>query len=169
MKKNARKFYIQLTDGTTFEIGELDFNNIDGRIRKGSVAGWYRQRDLDFDEGAKHDWKLNFKDIALVYSDKPEIKDRVIRGPEKIDINKRKSKTVGADDPPKPKKGCAHDWNNPEHWEYVSCFVGGVQRYHKQCHECGGRSTLIKKREVEVNMEKRGQKLDDVPLVDSQP
>jgi hypothetical protein len=164
-----RKYYCELTNGRKFEIHEGDFNIMNERIVKGKTNGWYMQR-FELPEGTIHNWLISFKDISAVYSDELPNVDRVIPKEGVRDPNKRKPKQVGEGDP-KPKKDdkCTHDWNNPDDWEYVTCIVGGAQRYHKQCNKCGGRSLLIKKREVEVNMEAAGKSIDDVPLVDAKP
>ena len=158
-----RKFFIQLSAGTSFEISELDFNNIDGRIRQGKTNGWYVQRDENFLAGDRHGWKVSFQDIASVFSDAPERKDRTIRT-DVMDLNKHKSQPVGKIET--PVKGCDHNWNNPEDYEYITTIHDGRNRYWKQCNKCGNKSTLIKKREVEIAMEKGGQTIDDVPLVE---
>ena len=61
---------------------------------------------------------------------------------------------------------CNHNWNDPESYEYVTTLVSGVNRYYKQCPKCTAKSTLIKKREVELAMEAAGKTLDDVELIE---
>lgn len=160
---DKRKFYVELSSGSTFEISELDFNVIDGRIRNGKTNGWYVQRDENFLKGDRHGWKISFKDIATVYSGAPENKDRTLRD-NVIDLEKHKSKPVGKK-PEKP-KGCGHDWNNPEDYTFITKIHDGRNRYYKHCAECGGKSQLIKKREVELAMENDGLTINDVPLVE---
>jgi hypothetical protein len=161
-KKQTRKFYLQLTSGDKFEISELDFINIENRIGTGRTNGWYMERQ-HLAESTRHGWKIAFKDIGMVYSDGAEIKDEKIKN---IDIDKRKMPEVGKVEEPK-ETGCTyHDWNNPETWTHVTQIVGGRNRYYKQCNECGGKSPLIKKREVEIAQEKKGETLDTVLLVE---
>jgi len=157
-----RKFYIETTTGRKFEISELDFNNLQGRVDKGATLGWYMQRGPTLGDVAE--WRIQLKDIALFYADKDEAKDEPVRN---IDVNKRKPAKVGAKDKKKeePVK-CNHDFSNPSHFEYVTQIVSGVNRYYKQCNECNAKSTLIKKREVELAMEAAGNSIDDVALVE---
>jgi hypothetical protein len=163
MSKYERKFYIQLSSGDKFEISELDFNNVKGRVASGKTNGWYTQRG-ETCNNSRHDWQISFKDIASVFSNKPELKDRTIKNPESIDINKRKPEEVGKPEEKKDDK-CSHDWNKPSDWTYVTQVVGGVNRYYKQCISCNAKSTLIKKREVELAQEAIGETLDTIPLV----
>lgn len=162
MKK--RKFYLELTTGKKFEIHEGDYNIIESRMYKGQTNGWYHQR-FDFPEGEVQGWHVAFKDIAMVYADAPPNVDKVIVPEGVRSIEKRKVQPVGKPEEPKG-PDCNHNWNEPDDWEYVTCIVNGVQRYHKQCHNCGGRSQLVKKAQVEREMTEAGRSIDDVPLVD---
>ena len=84
-------------------------------------------------------------------------KDEPVRN---IDVNKRKPAEVGKvkEEP----KGCPHDWNNPEHYEYVKKNINGKLQYRKRCLNCSKVSSLIKPREVEIAMEKIEKNLDAV-------
>lgn len=160
-KEAYRKFYLQTTSGDKFEIAELDFNHIKSRIATGRTNGWYVQRGPSM--GDRCDWRLAFKDVAGVWSDKDEKKDVIIRD-EVIDIEKRLPPKVGKKEAPaKPKCNC--NWSDPNKYEFVTQIVGGVNRYFKQCNKCDSKSTLIKKREVELAMEAKGMTIDDVPLI----
>jgi hypothetical protein len=159
-----RKFFVELSSGSKFAISERDYNNIHDRIVSGRTNGWYVQRDHDFTEGDRYGWKISFKDIATIYATGPERGDKVIRKPEAIDVDKRKPKEPGKL-PEKPKK-CGHDWNKPDDYDYVTTIHDGRNRYWKMCKECGNKSTLIKKREVENAMEAIDKTIDDVPLVE---
>lgn len=152
-----RKFFIKLSSGDQFEISELDFNNIKGRVSSGRSNGWYHQRGESI--GAKHDWSIQFKDVASFWSDSDKrVKVKKIRD---IDVEKRLPPEVGANDPePEPK--CQHDWNNPETYEFKSQTVSGIDRYYKVCRKCGAKSTIVKKREVELAMQKENKTLDDI-------
>jgi hypothetical protein len=161
--KLERKFFIQLSSGDKFEISELDYNNVTGRVALGKTNGWYTQRGESM-KNSRNDWQIAFKDVAAVFTNRPEMKDRVIKKEEAIDIDKRKPPEVGKIKEKDP--GCPHDWNDTTHWSYVTQIVGGVNRYHKQCISCGAKSTLIKKREVELAQEKIGETLDTIPLVE---
>ena len=87
----------------------------------------------------------------------PEPKDEQVRN---IDIEKHKPKPVGkvAEKP----KGCPHDWQNSEHFEYVKKNFDGKLQYRKRCLECGKVSSLIKPREVELALEAIDKTLADV-------
>jgi hypothetical protein len=157
--KTERKFFVKLSSGDKFRISELDFNNIKGRLNKGSTNGWYIQRGESFDD--VHGWSIQFKDIAGFWADSPELKDREIRN---IDIEKRLPPQVGKLEPENT-EACNHNWNDEETWTHVTTIVDGVNRYYKQCNTCGAKSRLIKKREVELAQEKKGLTIDDVELV----
>lgn len=153
-----RKYFVELSNGTTIEIDELDFNNIQQRIATGRTNGWYSQRGEAM--GKQHQWSFQFKWLSNLWADKDEKKDVPIRN---IDVDKRKPPEVGKVE--EPVEGCDHDWNDPSRYEYVTQIVGGVNRYYKQCNDCGAKSILIKKREVELSMEADGKTINDVPLV----
>jgi len=157
-----RKFFVETTTSKVFEISELDFNNLKGRISRGTTKGWYMQRGETVGDIA--DWRIQIKDIAMFFSDKDEPKNEPVRD---IDVEKRVPPEVGAKDPkPEPDKTCVHNWQDPSQFTYVTQIVNGVNRYFKQCNKCNGKSTLIKKREVEVAMKASGESINDVPLVD---
>ena len=160
-RKFERKFYLQLKSGETFEISELDYNNVQSRIFLGKTNGYYKQRDA-LPNSPRFEWQQQFSDISSVYADKPENKDVTVKP---VDIEKRKPREVGETTKVKDKK-CPHDWDNPQDWNHVTTIVGGVNRYFKQCAACGNKSTLIKKREVEIAQEKIGQTINDVPFVE---
>jgi len=154
-----RKFYIETTTGMKIEIDERDFNNLDARVNRGQTNGWYMQRGLTM--GDISDWKIQVKDIACFYSDKPEVKED--HTPAHIDIAKHKPAKVGAKDKKEPVvEKCNHDWNNPDMYEYITVNVQGVNRYYKHCPNCEAKSTLVKKREVELAMEAAGKTIEDV-------
>ena len=155
-----RKFYVMLQTGNKFQISELDFNNLEGRLRRGQVKGFYYQRGENCDP-AYNNWAVQIEHIAMFYADQPERKNEPVRN---LDLEKHKNKPVGK---PAPKEvpDCDHNWSNPDHFEYVTQVVNGVNRYYKMCNKCGAKSTLIKKREVEVAMEASGGSINDVPLV----
>jgi hypothetical protein len=163
-KKDGRKFYVQLSSGEQFEVSELDFNNIQSRIVHGKTNGWYSQRGESM-VGSRVDYKMAFKDVAIVYADGEERKDKTIKDPDSIDLDKRKPKEVGKVKAKKPTNKCPHNWNNSDDWIHVTTIVNGSNRYFKQCVHCGAKSQLIKKREVEVAQEKIGETLDTIPLV----
>ena len=158
MEKAYRQFFVELSNGTIIEIDELDFNNIRGRIGKGSTMGWYVQRGESM--GKQKDWMFQFKYLTNIWASHDPRVDKPIRN---LDVNKRKMPEVGK--LPEEPKDCDHDWNNENDWQYVTQIVGGVNRYYKQCNKCNAKSTLIKKREVELAMEQREMSLNDVPLV----
>lgn len=157
----GREYIVEMASGTKFKISELDFNNILGRISKGQVNGWYRQRGETMKD-SRDEWQLSFKDVAMVYA--KGITDKTIRKPESIDVDKHKPEPVGKPEVKKDTK-CPHDWNIPSNWIHVTKIVGGVNRYYKQCVNCGANSQLIKKREVELAQGAIGETLDTVPLV----
>jgi len=160
----ARKYYLQVSSGEKWGISEVDYNNIHARIQTGRTNGWYIQRGPAVD-ASRNDWAVAFKDVASVWADGPERKDKVIRD-DVIDVNKRKPQPVGK---PEPKKtpACSHDWNDPTTWNHVTTIVNGNNRYFKQCAlGCGQRSPLVKKREVELAQEAKGETIDTVPLVE---
>lgn len=160
-----RKFYLQLGSGEKFEISEIDFNNIDGRIGRGATSGWYAQRGI-LEGASKHGWKVAFKDVAAVWASAPENKDRTIRKDGVIDINKRKMPEVGKIEKPKDTKCKFHNWDDSTTWHHITNIVGGMNRYYKMCPECKAKSTLIKKREVELAQLAIGETLDTVLLVE---
>jgi hypothetical protein len=156
-----RKFYIESTTGQKFEISELDFNNLKGRVNRGQTNGWYMQRGDTMGDVA--DWRIQVKDIAMFYADKDAPKKEPARN---VDVNKRTPVEPGDKDEKvvqEPK--CVHNWLDPDCYEYVTQIVSGINRYYKQCNECGAKSQLIKKREVEIAMEAKGLSINDVPLV----
>jgi len=156
-----RKFFVETTTSKVFEISELDFNNLKARVKRGQTNGWYMQRGES--KGAVSDWRIQVKDIAMFYSDKDEEKFDDTRN---IDVKKHVPREVGDKDVKEPvKEKCRHDFSDPTQFEYVTQIVSGVNRYYKQCNKCDARSTLIKKREVELAMEAAGKSIDDVPLV----
>jgi len=160
-----RKYFLELRNGKTFEISELDFHNIRGRAGRGQTKGWYKQRERaeDVKGDPCEDWVVQFDEITRVYSDKVQPMDRPVRN---LDVNKRELPEVGANDPPKKASAdCGHDFNIPEQYDYVTNVVNGINRYYKQCKKCGAKSQLVKKREVEIAMEESGQTIDDVPLI----
>jgi len=160
--KAYRKFYIQLTSGEQWEISELDYNHIDHRIGSGRTNGWYAQRG-EMQESERHEWKIAFKDVAAVWADREKIEDKKIKP---IDVDKFKMKDVGKPEIDESKSTCNHDWNDPQTWHHVTTIKNGNNRYHKMCNECGAKSPLIKKREVEVAQEAIGETLDTIPLVE---
>ena len=155
---SKRKFFVKLSSGDKFQISELDFIHLDSRRAQGRTNGFYKQRGESFD---RHNWTIQFKDLVTWWADSPEKKNIEIRN---IDIQKRKPPKVGKLPKEEPKKNC-HDWNKPETWTHVTTIVSGINRYFKQCNECGKKSKLIKKREVEVAQEAKGATIDDVELV----
>jgi hypothetical protein len=158
------KFFIELSSGSVYEIGKIDFNNLKARVAQGKTNGWYSQRGEHI-KGSRKEWQIAFKDVASIYREGDEYEDKVIRKPEAIDVEKRTPKLVGKVEEKKDTK-CPHDWNNPDHWNHVTTIVGGVNRYYKQCASCGGKSPLVKKREVELAQEARGETIDTVPFVE---
>ena len=155
-----RKFFVKLSSGDKFEISELDFNNLKGRQARGQTAGWYAQRGESF--GSRHDWVIQFKDIAGFWANAEKIADKEIRN---INTEKRLPPEVKSKEEPKP-EACGHNWNDESTYGFVTTIVNGVNRYFKSCDVCNAKSTLIKKREVELAMERKGLSLDDVPLVE---
>lgn len=151
-------FWMLMSSGQKFEISETDYNNLIGRISRGSTAGWYAQRGRGF--GDMHGWRFQLKDIAGIWTTADQELER-----ENVDIAKRLPPEVGeSKEVVEPK--CDHDWNDPNSWEYVTQIVSGINRYYKQCNTCKGKSQLVKKREVETYMTNAGLSIDDVPLVD---
>ena len=156
---SKREFFVETTSGTIFKISELDFNNINGRISRGQTNAWYTQRGETV--GDRANWSLQFKYISAVYANKEKPMDKPVRD---LDIEKRLPPKVGkVEEAP---KGCSHDWNKPETYEFVTQIVNGLNRYHKMCKECGAKSNLIKTREVELAMEAEGKTLDDVRFLE---
>ena len=160
-KEKDPKFYVQMSSGDKFLISELDFNNLKGRIGRGQTNGWYMQRGPSM--GDRHDWKIQFKDVAGFWADQPE-GERTKKPEGAIDVNKRVLPEVGKQETEK-KPECLHDWNRPETYHYVTMIVNGVNRYYKYCSKCNTKSQLIKKREVELMMESQGKTIDDVELL----
>lgn len=156
----TRKFFVQVRSGEKFMIDELDYNNIQHRIATGRSNGWYKQRGENVDKD-RFDWSLNFTDISGTWADKEKRVDKIVKP---VDLEKRKPPK--ADEPEVPATKDCHNWEDDQTWDYVTTFNNGAQRYHKQCKTCNAKSILVKKREVELNMEKRGLSLDDVALVE---
>jgi hypothetical protein len=151
-----RKFFIQLSSGDKFEISELDYNNVQGRIVTGRSNGWYVQRGESI--GARHNWAIQFKDVSGIWSDQDK-RERV-KMVRDIDIEKRLPPEVGQLE--EVKDGDCHDWNNPDTWEFKKQSVNGADRYFKVCKTCGAKSVIIKKREVEVFMTAQDKTLNDI-------
>ena len=146
-------FHFKMQDGSEYEVDELDYNNLCGRISNGRYNGYYTVRGK-INTGMR--FAFQYFMIVKATGD-PEKKDEPVRN---IDVNKHKPQPVGKVEE-KP-KGCPHDWNNTEHWEYVKKNINGKLQYRKRCLECGKVSSLIKPREVEVAMEAEDKTLDDV-------
>jgi len=151
------KYFIRLNDGTKYEIDELDYNTINGRINTGRYNGFYQMRG-EINQGMQ----FNFKYFMTVEAKgDPKPKDKNVRN---IDIAKHKPPEVGK--PVKPIVGCQHDWNAPDTWEYIVKNIHGKLQYRKRCVlGCGKVSPLIKPKEVKVVMETNGKTLDDVKQV----
>ena len=160
-KEQEQQFYVLMSSGEKFLISELDFNNLKGRIARGQTNGWYMQRGPSM--GDRHEWQVQFKDVAGFWSDRPAKGDKP-KAAGTIDVAKRLPPEVGKKEP-EPVAECLHDWNRPETYTYVTEIVNGVNRYYKQCPECECKSQLIKKREVELIMEAQGKTIDDVTLL----
>lgn len=163
MGKNAESinFYMLMSSGQKFEISETDYNNLVGRIARGSTAGWYAQRGRGFDD--MHGWRFQLKDIAGIWKTGEDVLPEM----GNLDIEKRLPPEVGKAVEETPESTCGlHDWNDPTTWTYVTQIVSGINRYYKQCEKCQGKSQLVKKREVELYMKDAGLTIDDVPLVD---
>ena len=147
------KFFYKLHDGSRTEVDELDYNNICGRINTGRFNGFYLHRGK-----INPDTKFAFKYFMCIETEGlPKAKDELVRN---IDIEKHKPQPVGKVEE-KP-KGCPHDWNNPEDWEFVKKNFNGRIQYRKRCLECRKVSSLIKPKEVELAMESVDKTLNDV-------
>ena len=153
------EYFIGLSDGKEIKISELDYNNLKGRIARGSHNGWYKQRGPSV--GDQKNFNLQFKYIAGIWTtgDEPSKDD----GKSSTDVGKRLPPEPGKKEA--PDVSC-HDWNQDDTWDFVAQNVGGMMRYYKQCKHCGAKSTLIKKREVEIYMGEQGLTLEDVPMVE---
>ena len=147
------KYFYRLHDGSKTEVDELDYNNICGRINTGRYNGFYLHRGI-----INPDKKFAFKYFMCIETEgTPPPKDQIVR---KIDIDKRKPGEVG-----KPKeiiKGCPHDWNKPETWQYIQTNVNGRIQYRKECLTCKKVSSLVKPKEVKNAMEQDGKTIADV-------
>lgn len=160
-KGTKRGFWIILSSGDKFEVSELDFNHLKGRVSRGQTNGWYMQRGPAM--GDRHEWQIQFKYLAGFWADQEAIvaEDTPVKP---VDIEKRLPPKVGKKEEPSPK--CNHDWNNIGTYEFVAQNVNGVNRYYKRCTKCETKSTLIKTREVELAMQANGKTLDDVTMID---
>ena len=156
----ARQYFIETGNGNIFEISELDFNNIQGRIARGQTKGWYSQRGDNI--GDRCQWRIQFDEIASTWSNKPKREDRPVRN---LDVQKHVPPQVKKPEEPEDLTKCPHNWNVEEDYEFVTTIVNGLNRYYKMCKKCGGKSQLVKKREVELAMEKNGLTINDVELV----
>lgn len=150
-----------MSSGDHFQIHQLDFNNLKSRIAKGQTRGWYNQRGEAM--GDRHDWSVQFKYVSGFWSDTDEKGSKDTRE-DVIDMEKRLPPEVGKKEEEK-KIECQHDWNNPDHYKFVTKVVNGINRYHKQCPRCNGISQIVKKREAELAMESIGKALEDIPMV----
>ena len=133
------KFFYRLHDGSKFEVDELDYNNICGRISTGRFNGYYLHRGK-----INPNMKFAFKYFMSISTEgTPKPKDEIVR---KIDINKRKPPEVGK--PKKVIKGCPHDWNKPETYRYIQENIGGRIQYRKECLKCKKVSQLVDRKSV---------------------
>jgi len=148
-----QRFYFKMQDGSRYEVDELDYNTLCGRIANGRYTGYYQIRGI-INAGMKFAFKY-FMTIEAEGS--PKVKDEPVRN---VDIEKHKPQPVGKVEE-KP-KSCPHDWNNPDHWEYVKKNFGGKMQYRKRCLSCKKVSSLIKPREIELVMKVIDKTLDDV-------
>ena len=148
-----QRFYFKMQDGSKYEVDELDYNNLCGRISNGRYNGYYTIRG-QINTGMRFAFQYF---MTIEAEGTPAPKDKSVRN---IDIEKHKPKPVGEVEE-KP-KGCPHDWNNPEHWEYVKKNINGKLQYRKRCLNCSKVSSLIKPREVELVMKEVEKTLADV-------
>ncbi len=148
-----QKFFFKMQDGSKYEIDELDYNKLCGRIVSGRTNGYYIMRGT-----INADMKFAFQYFMTIEVEgEAKAKDEPVRN---IDIEKYKPQPVG-----KVKevlKGCNHDWNKPEDWEYVKKNCSGKMQYRKRCVKCSKVSSLIKPREIELAMEAIDKTLNDV-------
>ena len=146
-------FYFKMQDGSRYEVDELDYNNLCGRISNGRYNGYYTIRGK-----INNGMRFAFQYFMTIEAegDAPA-KDESVRN---INIEKRKPQPVGKVEE-KP-KGCPHDWNNSEHFEYVVKNINGKLQYRKRCINCKKVSSLIKPREVELAMEAIDKTLENV-------
>ena len=158
-------YFLQLSSGVVFEISELDFNNLSGRQARGQTNGWYSQRGESI--GERHQWVVQFKDVASFWASRDPRRDYDIRP---LDVEKRLPPKVGKVQEEKkevevdPSLCASHDWNNMETCHFETQNIGGMDRYFKVCNNCKAKSVIIKKREVEVALEKEGKTLVDLPV-----
>jgi len=148
-----QRFYFKMQDGSRYEMDELDYNNLCGRISNGRYNGYYTIRGK-----INTDMRFAFQYFMTIEAEgTPVPKDEPVRN---IDIEKHKPQPVGKDE--EKSKECTHDWNKPEDWEYVTKNFNGKMQYRKRCLACGKVSSLIKPREVELAMEAIDKTLNDV-------
>jgi len=147
------KYFIKLHDGSKYEVDELDYNTINGRIATGRYNGYYQMRGK-INTGMQFSFKYF---LTIEQEGTPRPKDEIVRN---IDISKRKPPEVGK--PVKLPKGCPHDWANPETYKYVVENVNGRFQYRKQCPLCNKVSSLVKPKEVEAVKKSQGKTLEDV-------
>ena len=147
------KYYVKLHNGDKYEIDKLDYNHVKHRIVSGRTNGFYVVRGE-----TNKDLSFAFQYFMTLETEgKERPKDKTVRD---IDPEKFAPPLVG-----KPKvipKGCQHDWNNLNDWEYVFKNIGGKIQYRKMCKSCQKTSMLVKPKEVENFMETRGLTMDDV-------
>ena len=147
------KYYFKMQDGSEFEVDELDYNNLCGRIATGRSQGYYKVRG-----SINTDMRFAFQYFMTIRKEgKEPPKDKMVRN---IDINKRKPTPVGK--LPVELKGCPHDFNKAEDFEYVVKNFDGKLQYRKRCLECGKVSSLVKPKEVENAMKAIDKTLADV-------
>ena len=148
-----QRFYFKMQDGSRYEVDELDYNTLCGRITSGRSNGYYTIRGT-INAGMRFAFQYF---MILETEGSPKAKDEPVRN---IDIEKHKPQPVGKVE--KKSKGCGHDWNKPEDWEYVKKNFNGRVQYRKQCLKCENVSSLIKPREVKSAMELVGKTLNDI-------
>ncbi len=149
------KYFVKLHTGEEYEIDKLDYNHIKHRINTGRTNGFYAMRGTQ-----NPNLKFSFKYfMCLNTTGTPKPKDEIVR---KIDPEKFAPTPVGK--PLAQPKGCGHDWQNPDDWEYVQKNVNGKLQYRKQCYKCKKVSPLLKPQEVKNEMEALGKTLEDVPF-----
>ena len=147
------KFFFKMQDGFEYEVDELDYNNLCGRIANGRSQGYYKVRGT-----INTDMRFAFQYFMTIRKEgKEKPKDMPVRN---IDVEKRKPTPVGK--VKEVPKGCPHDFNNQEHFEYVVKNFDGKLQYRKRCLECGKVSSLIKPKEVENAMLAIDKTLTDV-------
>ena len=150
-----QRFYFKMQDGSKYEIDELDYNTLCGRIANGRYNGYYQVRGK-----INVGMRFAFKYFMTINAEgTPPPKDD-LQPDRNINIEKRKPQPVGKTEE-KP-KGCPHDWNKPEDWEYTKKNFDGKMQYRKRCLECGKVSPLIKPKEVELVMKLVDKTLDNV-------